>query len=268
MNEKLRCFSERVSELKCPLAGITYSDPKYYVKRNNSDVAVIEYVRSGTGYIVIDGKSVEVGAGKVYLLCMGENQEYYSDPDNPWEKIFINVSGKLAKTLPIDFGLAGMNIFDGEELYGIFERVEKIVKKTPEENDVSEICSLFFKLLFELSGRKQNRKYSSEAVKLKSYLDENYDRIVGNDELARIIYRSKDYTIKLFFKNFGITPYEYQINMKISRSCTLLENTSMAVSVIAETVGYNDPQYFSGLFRKKTGMSPSVYRKSKKDSAD
>lgn len=264
MNEKVRPFSGDISELKVTLAGITYPDPKYRIERKPSDVTVVEYVRSGTGHIIFDGKPVEIEAGKVYLLCKGENHEYYSSADNPWEKVFINVSGKLAKTLPMDLGLSVMNVFDGEEFAEIFADVEKIVEKTPEKSDNTEITVLFFKILLALSQKNKNLNYTSEAVKLKNYLDDNINRIVWNKELANLIYRSKDYCIKLFFKEFGITPYEYQLDLKMKYVCTLLENTAIPISVIAETVGYNDPQYFSGLFKRKVGIPPSVYRKDRR----
>ena len=52
----------------------------------------------------------------------------------------------------------------------------------------------------------------------------------------------------------------------MSTAKRLLKNTAMPVSEIAAALGYNDPQYFSGLFKHRCGMPPSVYRKNNKGS--
>ena len=264
MKEKLRSFPNDTSALKIPLIGITLPNPKYHIVRPNSEITVVEYVRSGTGYIIIDGKPTEVSAGKVYLLCAGENQEYYYSEDEPWEKVFINTSGPLAQIIPQTFGLKGFNIFDSDGLEDIFERVEQIVEKTSEADDCKNTAVLFFEAIYMLAKKQRDLKHRDEAVKLKSYIDENIQRIVKNDELACLIFRSYDYCIKLFTAEYGITPYEYQLKCKIEYTCMLLNNTNMSIADVGAAVGYTDPQYFSGLFKKRVGMPPSAYRKRSK----
>lgn len=261
MNEKLRSFPYSGLPLEIPLIGITLPDPKYRIERPVSDITVIEYVRSGAGYIIIDGKPTIVTAGKVYLLCTGENQVYYSAKDDPWEKIFINATGTLAQMLPSALGLNGLNIFEVDGMEDIFKRVEKMLKKAPSAEDSKHIAALFFEALYTLSEKHRNQKHSDEAVSLKNHIDANLQRIVGNDELAGLIFRSRDYCIKLFTAEYGITPYEYGLKRKTERACMLLDNTVMPIADIAAAIGYSDPQYFSGLFKKRIGMTPSAYRK-------
>lgn len=261
MEEKLRSFPEDNAAINVPLIGITLPDSKYHIIRRNSEITVVEYVRSGTGYIIIDGKPVEVSAGKAYLLCAGENQEYYSSKEDPWEKVFINATGPLAQIIPHMFGLKGFNILDGDGLEDVFNRVEQILEKTPEADDSKNATVMFFEAVYMLAEKQRNLKHSDEAVKLKSYIDRNTGRIVKNDELAHCIFRSCDYCIKLFTAEYGITPYEYQLKRKTEYACMLLDNTNMSVKNIGDAVGYTDPQYFSGLFKKRVGMPPSAYRK-------
>ena len=49
--------------------------------------------------------------------------------------------------------------------------------------------------------------------------------------------------------------------MKMERACYLLDTNNQPVSRVAQALGYDDPQYFSRLFRKVTGLSPRDYRK-------
>ena len=60
---------------------------------------------------------------------------------------------------------------------------------------------------------------------MKKFLDENRDRLVTNSELANHIYRSPDYSLKLFKREFGTTPYDYQIKNKIHMATSLLQHT-------------------------------------------
>lgn len=261
MNEILRYFSDSFEPLYIDLCGVTLKDSKYRIDRPYSALTVLEYVYSGEGYIEKDGKPVPVGADTVYLLCAGHDHRYGSDPDNPWEKIFINISGKLAAQLPAEFGLEPLGIYSGEGMYDLFSRVRAIAEGNPQENDEAALVAIFTEALFRLSQKRIRSKHSDEALKMKQLLDSSTGRIVSNEELSRCIFRSKDYCIKRFAAEFGVTPYEYQLSVKIEAACSLLRTTALPIATIAAAVGYNDPQYFSGLFRKRVGMPPREYRR-------
>ncbi len=68
-----------------------------------------------------------------------------------------------------------------------------------------------------------------------------------------------------FIRNFklytGSTPLNYILNIRISNAQSLLENTKYNITEIAAITGYDNPLYFSRLFKKQTGLSPSEYRK-------
>ena len=68
-----------------------------------------------------------------------------------------------------------------------------------------------------------------------------------------------------FIRNFklytGSTPLNYILNIRISNAQSLLENTKYNITEIASITGYDNPLYFSRLFKKQTGLSPSEYRK-------
>lgn len=261
MKEEVRIFPETVIPLRIQLAGVSYCDGGYHIHRNCADVSVIEYVVKGEGYVSVDGNLTAVGKDTVYLLQAGTCHDYCSSSEEPWEKIFINAAGSLAVTLQRELGLSEQGVYSGEGMKDIFLQVEKIVRKIPEENDDVSLAGLFTEALLRLSRRKDSMGYSEDAVRMKNYLDSNTGRIVGNRELAEHIYRSKDYCIKRFTREYGVTPYDYQLSRKIDIACRLLRDSAMPVSVVAAAVGYHDPQYFSGLFRRKKGLSPREYRK-------
>ena len=96
---------------------------------------------------------------------------------------------------------------------------------------------------------------------MKMLLDGNVHRLVSNAELAAQIFRSADYCVKLFKKEFGTTPYDYQLTQKMSLAKQMLRQTAIPIAELASALGYSDAHYFSGLFKQKCGMSPRAYRK-------
>ena len=239
MNEVLKAFPATAdgSPLNISMAGITYPDSTYHIKRVKSSVSVIEYVLDGEGYIILDGETHHVTKDMIYFLPAGMDHEYFSDRDNPYTKIFMNIDGSpLSMRLIEDFGLRGKHIFGGNRLKELFEKILITIHSELTDGEM-------------------------QAVLLKRYLDSNLFRIVGGKELSGVIFRSPDYCLKLFSKEFGTTPYSYQIDRKMQVARTLLADTGMTVGEIAESLGYSDMHYFSNLFKSKCGVRPLEYRK-------
>ena len=118
-------------------------------------------------------------------------------------------------------------------------------------------------LLIHIKNIASPNKNSDELLKVKEFIDKNLERIITNDELANLIFRSNDYLIKSFSRRYGKTPYEYQIDRKIIAAKRLLQYTQLSVRDISQRLGYSDQHYFSNLFKKKCGISPLKYRKTK-----
>lgn len=259
MSEKLRILSSDGGVISAPLTGITYRDPKYHIRRMRSEITVMEYVCAGRGWIRLPEGIVSVRAGQVYYLCAGEDHDYGADPADPFEKVFINLSGPLAADLPLALGLPRCRIAPGEGMQDLFDRVRALVCRPPAQEDEEELIGLFVRFVLRLA--KTGIKEEDDAARMKRYLDACTDRMVGIAELAARFYLSEDTCTARFRQAYGIPPYAYQLKRKIETACRLLRNTSMPVADIAAGIGYHDPQYFSGLFKSKIGCSPRQYRK-------
>jgi len=94
-----------------------------------------------------------------------------------------------------------------------------------------------------------------------SYFNENYNRDINIEEYAV----SRGMSVSCFIRNFkkftGTTPMQFITSIRITNAQMLLETTNYAVNEIARIVGYDNPLYFSRLFHKQKGCSPSEYRK-------
>ncbi len=273
MHEDINYFIDYADEVTTPLAlqlsGISYCDGSYYIKRKQSKVLVIEYIEKGKGTVIFDGVQYSASEGDVYILRQDHAHEYFSSSDDPWVKIFFNLKGRLCEELLNVYSINDRVVIKGcHSLKPIFDELYELTcnhDKRSIDTVLSEFSLIYHKLVMELS-RIVNPKdiHSGDVYKLKSYIDNNTDRIVSNEELARVAFRSCDYVVKKFKNTYGVTPYDYQISLKVSVAKRLLTDTALPVGTIAKKLGYNDQHYFSNLFRQKCGLSPLKYRKNKK----
>lgn len=95
---------------------------------------------------------------------------------------------------------------------------------------------------------------------IKDYIDENYHQAINLDTLAEASFSSKSYISHQFKKDIGMSPIDYLIRKRIEVARDLLLNTTDTVTEVARQTGYDNPLYFSTLFKKYAGMSPTAYR--------
>lgn len=265
MKEDLLYFPGWEEPFILELAGISWCDGSYKIYRSCSPIWVLEQVIQGTGTVVIDGVPQSVSAGDCYLLPLGTPHQYFSDSENPWVKIFMNVRGQLPAAIFSVYGLTGQTVFRQAKLERLFEQFYHLAgSKQP---DLQTLCSIKLHQICAQLGKLNDysSKISPEAAAMKSYLDQNISELVSISQLANQIYRSPDYASKLFRKTYGITPYAYLLQQKIQLACRLLQSTALPVQEISSRLGYEDAHYFSGLFHRYMGVSPSDYRKAGKE---
>ncbi|MBE6680627.1 MAG: helix-turn-helix domain-containing protein [Ruminococcaceae bacterium] len=244
------------------LIGVSYCTGNYHIKRKNSPFTVMEYIIDGEGYVMKDGKFFPASKDQIYICPANTPHDYYSSSDKPWTKIWMNIYGNIPLLVLKEYGLSGVVITNGLPIKHLFEEVQSLIySEKSNEECRKDILSLFMRIANELFMLKKQESFSDEASALKIYLDCNKHRIVSNHELSSHIFRSPDYCVKLFKREFGSTPYNYQLEQKISTACQMLTQTDISIQELSNALGYSDPQYFSNLFKSKCGMSPGAYRK-------
>lgn len=93
-----------------------------------------------------------------------------------------------------------------------------------------------------------------------AYIQEHYNEKITLEDLARCADRNPQYISAVFSRECGISISEYITSLRVEEAKKLLRSTTMPISQIAQQVGYQDPKYFSRIFRKETGFYPRAYR--------
>ena len=257
------------SQKKVPLSiesfGITFPSPNFHIQRYDAKYFILEYIVSGKGYLKINGKLHELQANDVYLLEPGSSHEYYADKDEPFKKYWINFRSDVFFNIFNEYDLNHIYVFRdtdiSEEMTKIFE-----LEKVSLYNDqiYKEASKHLFAIFMKLAEKNEIKaKGSVVAQQILAELDKAIDSSISIDEICNTLFISRSKLIREFKKHYDITPHAYLMNRKISFSKMLLQNTNHSIKSIANHLGFADEHYFSNVFKNKTGMTPSEYRKSK-----
>lgn len=111
-----------------------------------------------------------------------------------------------------------------------------------------------------LKEDQQRSHHDEEIIKVQEWLDQNYqDNIVVANMAQRF-----ELSVRSLNRRFKIatnsTPLQYLQNLRIDHGKELLKQSNLAISEVADMVGYQDASYFTSLFKKVTGLTPNEYR--------
>ncbi|MBR2986516.1 MAG: helix-turn-helix domain-containing protein [Clostridia bacterium] len=112
-----------------------------------------------------------------------------------------------------------------------------------------------------LKSDEKNPKAAALVSRSAAYIHEHISEPLTVSELAAREYLSDGRYRELFRRVIGMSPQEYLLRLRINIACDLLHNTALPIAEIALSVGCPDARYFSRLFMKRMGMTPSDYRK-------
>ncbi len=113
--------------------------------------------------------------------------------------------------------------------------------------------------LYDFNSSSKNTDFINIA-KAVSYIENHYMEDISIQMLADLSHYSKRHFIRIFNETYHTTPVNYIISLKIRQSCILLKESNLPVSTIATRCGFNDSNYFSRIFRKQMGITPTQYR--------
>ena len=116
----------------------------------------------------------------------------------------------------------------------------------------------------EDSVPEQNRHVTAVIRYMYRHLDEN----LSLGTLAEEFELSKSYLNLIFQKATGHAPMDFFQELKMKEACKLLRSTELYIYQVGQRLGYQDPYYFSRIFRKVVGVSPTEYQEKGREQQD
>jgi AraC-like DNA-binding protein len=228
------------------------------------------YITNGKGTFESDSCEIrEVKAGTIIILFPGERHRYKPCKDTGWDEYWIGMKGNIIDNLVKKEFITPADpcLYIGFH-EGIFNLFNLIIEKTKQEN--SGYQPLISGAALHLMGNfhaiiKQNlaEGEGKEAVinKARLLLRANIENDYSPEQAADELKVGYSWFRKVFKSYTGLSPGQYYIQLKIERAKDLLNNPETPIKEIAYLLRFDTYFYFSTLFKEKTGMTPTDYRK-------
>jgi len=184
-----------------------------------------------------------------------ENTLQHGDSDMSFielflSKVLLNSMMVLLDTAPEE------NRFISQQYYDVISELNKIVSFREKISKVKEIVEH----IADTIESKREDQNSKVIEKIKKYILDHYNEDIQLENIAECVYLSKNYVSQLFRKEVNMSIIDYIHRIRIAKAKELLENTDYKIYEISEMVGYSDQHYFSSVFKRICGISPSDYR--------
>ncbi|MDO4189930.1 MAG: AraC family transcriptional regulator, partial [Lachnospiraceae bacterium] len=131
-----------------------------------------------------------------------------------------------------------------------------------------KLSSLLLNIMKESWNKNLNDNESETSLEkrkdiklIREYIEENYDKDIKLDDLAKSYNISKYYLSHIFKEQYGTSITNYIINTRITKAKHLLRFSDLTTTEIANQVGYEDANYFIRMFKKVENITPGEYKK-------
>lgn len=266
--------------------GYAQHDGDWNWKNISSPFARIYCVTEGRAWLHLPGGVIELKAGHLYMVpaytvhsyeCDGKFSHYYlhlyegfkkeSDVfdfyDFPSEVEAEEIDERLFATMCMNYPFAELPASD-PTMYDNRSTFTDYVRRYNELplHDKMQLrgCILLLFSRFMKSARPRIWTKDDRLAKVLKHIHDNIYRDIDVEVLASVACVTKPYLIRLFTKNFGISPLQYINRKKIERAQLLLITEDLPIKELAYELGFNDHSYFIRLFKKITGSTPVEYR--------
>jgi AraC-like DNA-binding protein len=242
----------------------------YRERPEGSDAHIFIYCTAGQGWVELSGdKTIQVSNQSLIVIPAGTPHRYGASTDNPWSIYWFHLQGEHAAQLISLYELAvapmllpAISFAKWVESFNpIFELLANKTYELPTHVHVSQtirylLSSLGISMANSTHSKKRDR-YLEDAIR---YMTDHLADSIKLPELAQYTGVSKQHLIHIFNQKTGVPPVEYFLRMKMQQAGQMLDLTDLNVKEIGNAIGISDPYYFSRLFKKIMGYSPTEYR--------
>ncbi len=229
------------------------------------------YIASGKAHFHFDGKEQIVTAGHMVLYRPKEPQKYEYYGEDQTEVYWVHFTGGNVTNILRSYGLTDdKRVFycgSGLDYQNLFRTMINELQMCKE--NYAEMLEMYLRQIFIMlqryfinASKTDNARVVEEIDKATIYFNEHYSEDISIDEYAQNNHVSVSWFIRNFKHCTGSTPMQYILSKRIYNAEILLQDSTYNITEISEIVGYENPLYFSRIFKKVKGLSPSEYRKS------
>ncbi len=233
-------------------------------EHHNDDLLIL--CTEGEAFLSIEDEPCVVKAGDLVLLPAGAAHRYTAVPENPWTIHWVHYTGPLA----VDFR-QHMGFTDGVRILHPGRQPRLLVDfngllsvrqtgfRTP---GLVHVANRLRQLLaaIPLSIGESGQSQQPDLDIIHNFMREHLDERVSLRQLADLTGLSATHFATRYHELTGVSPIQHFLHLKVEQACQMLDTTDLSFTQISSHLGYDDNYYFSRLFKKVMGLSPTDYR--------
>ncbi|GIO29595.1 MULTISPECIES: AraC family transcriptional regulator [Paenibacillus] len=242
----------------------------YRERPEGCDAHILIYCTEGSGWIELEHHTtMQLTARHFAVIPAGIPHRYGASAHSPWSIHWLHLHGGEAASMVKMYGLDGAPIHLDTNAHSIFSEgfdqcYALLSSKTYSLPVQIHAFNVIRKLLSHIgtysAASAKDQKKESYLENAIHYMNGRLDDSIKLSELAKHAGLSKQHLIYLFNKETGCPPIDFFLRMKMQKAAQMLSLTELTIKEIACSVGILDPYYFSRLFKKIMGISPTQYR--------
>ncbi len=233
------------------------------------DHYLIHFVSSGRGVFRYNKQEYSIGAGELFIIHPSQLAAYQADAEEPWQYIWVGFNGTDARRLVNLTGFSQQEPVlvsnDPETTQTLMHRIAEASGSTAAAD--AEMVGCLYQFLAHLirmhgqhTTENPHQTYVASALR---YIQYNLANDVSVSDIARFVGISRSQLYRAFLQDFGVSPHHYLQTYRINEACSLLHKPGYSVAEVAGSVGFNDPLYFSRVFKSIKGCTPTEYQRNK-----
>jgi AraC-like DNA-binding protein len=213
-------------------------------------------------------KKLKIEEGHMFLLFPGEWHTYHPDKATGWDEYWIGFDGKnmdnLVKSEFFNRQYPVFSVGVSAQIGQLYEWAIEVARA--QKAGFQQMLAGYVNLLigyaysYDRQSKFEEMRIVKHINKAKMIIMENLHIPITPQMIAERLNMSYSWFRRIFKQYIGISPAQYIIEIKIQKSKELLTNTSMSSKEISFEMGFDNPDYFCTIFKKKTGFSPLGYR--------
>lgn len=230
-------------------------------------------ITKGAGEFTMNGNVYRAEPGKLFALVPGMDFVGYTVDGQPLEYYFVRFNYAVAveekerwhfeQPTPSKFPLEGMYVLQNPPAtINLFEQLHHLWQRRGQSVTMRRKI-LFQELLLTICQDLRAQEVAGNTTlaieRTIDYMVTHYKQRLTLDTLAHIAGLSSSHYSRLFKKYTGYSPIDYVTHLRMDRAKELLMLSDYKLRAVARSVGYQDEFYFSRIFKKVVGMSPSHF---------
>ncbi|WP_411847528.1 AraC family transcriptional regulator [Roseibacillus persicicus] len=259
-------------------------------KQCHANWLVLQYALRGSHSYYVDGKSLEIRGGQGLRILPGEEYSSRFQKEQRGDLVWLILQ---VKPLPAgaDLGMTETGVKDvfarlldgklpaeflfGEDLKASIEEVFEAWERRKDplmqeliRNRIASVVLASALCMEKSEGEEMESQNSRRVGEVMRWLEKNIEKELTVEEMAKVAGLSVPHFFREFKRFTGTSPNDFLLQKKVDRAAVrLAEKPPPTVTQIAHELGFSSSQYFSTVFRRYRGMSPTEWRSARSPSS-